>query len=216
MFTGIVEYIASVQNVAKAGGGLRCTINAGPLARDLKVDNSVAVNGICLTVVSRRGKNIDVVAVEETLRKTTLQHLKRGARVNLELPLRFNDRLGGHLVLGHVDAVGILTKIDQLETSTLFSVQIPAEFLDYVIPVGSIAIDGVSLTVAQMEADVVRVAIIPYTLEHTIFSSYQVGTKVNLEFDVIGKYVSRMMMHRSGGDDSHAEINVEHLREMGF
>ena len=215
MFTGIVEYVATVQRAAKTGGGLRYTIDAGPLARELKIDNSVAVNGVCLTVVARSGKNIDVVAVEETLHKTTLQHLKRGSKVNLELPLRFNDRLGGHLVLGHVDAVGTLKKIHRLETSTLFSVQVPREFLDYLIPVGSIAIDGVSLTIAQLEENIVRVAIIPFTLEHTIFSLYKVGSKVNLEFDVIGKYVSRMTQWPAEQRPLPV-INEEHLRQMGF
>jgi len=215
MFTGIVEHVGTVERTSRSDGGIRFSITAGPLAKELKIDNSIAINGVCLTVVSRRGSIIDVVAVEETLKKTTLHDWKRGTKVNLELPLRFNQRLGGHLVLGHVDTVGSLYRISDLATSTLVSMRIPSEFLDLVVPVGSIAVDGVSLTIAQLEEDIVTVSIIPYTMEHTIFSTYRAGARMNLEFDIIGKYVKRMT-HHSAESGSLVEITEERLKEMGF
>jgi riboflavin synthase len=131
--------------------------------------------------------------------------------VNLELALRLNDRLGGHLVLGHVDGVGIVKTIEKKETSWLFAIEIPQQFLKYVIPVGSIAIDGVSLTVARIEGNVVTVSIIPHTFENTTFQYFSTGSKVNLEFDLIGKYIERLV-----GKDAPDQITADKLRMWGY
>ncbi|HMD13404.1 MAG TPA: riboflavin synthase, partial [Bacteroidota bacterium] len=178
-------------------------------------DSSIAIRGVCETVVAKKGTVVDVVAVEETLKKTTLGNLTKGSKVNLELPIRFNERLGGHLVLGHVDSFGSVIGIEQRSTSWMFSVKIPKPFLKYVVPIGSIAVDGVSLTIAELKNDIVRISIIPHTMEHTIFGSYQSGTEVNLEFDIVGKYIERftMLQDSQSRPDMFTERN---LREMGF
>ena len=192
MFTGIIQEVGSVHSIQPIGGGVQLTIQASQVASELRVNDSISINGVCQTVVRREGELFTVVAVEETLLKTTLGSLKPLARVNLELAMKLSDRLGGHLVSGHVDCVGQIESIEQRETSWLFRILIPVGFERYVIPVGSIAIDGVSLTVASVEGPIVVVSIIPHTMENTIFASYKPNSHVNLEFDMIGKYIEKL------------------------
>lgn len=213
MFTGLVQEIGNVTSVKAAGNGRLFSISASTIIEELSVDDSVSINGVCQTVISLHGQNFDVQAVDETLRKTTFSSLSEGSPVNLELAMKLSDRLGGHLVLGHVDGVGTIESIVKETTNWLVSVSVPGEFLRYVIPVGSIAIDGVSLTVARISGNRVTVAIIPHTFHNTIFNTYQPGTKVNLEFDLIGKYIERLLASRGGGDD---KIDVEKLRLWGY
>ncbi len=215
MFTGIIEEIGTITSIRKKGDGIVLSVKAPKSSKELKIDSSIAISGVCETVVAKKGNVVDVVAVEETLKKTTLGNLKKNSKVNLELPIRFNARLGGHLVLGHVDSFGSVTAIEQRSTSWMFSIKIPKQFLKYVVPVGSIAVDGVSLTIAELEKDIVRISIIPHTMEHTIFGSYQPGTEVNLEFDIVGKYIERFTMLQDS--QSRPELFTErNLREMGF
>jgi riboflavin synthase len=215
MFTGIIQEVGKVVSVEPVGDGLQIGVQAVHLGREIKVDDSVAVNGVCQTVVEANGSQFKVEAVEETLRKTTLGGLRIGSPVNLELPLRLSDRLGGHLVQGHVDGVGVVKSIRKKESSWLVSIELPREFLKYVIPVGSISIDGVSLTVASVAGSLITVSIIPHTWAHTLFSSYAVTTRVNIELDVIGKYVERFLLEPSAKPES-GSITSERLREWGY
>ncbi|HTR80705.1 MAG TPA: riboflavin synthase [Bacteroidota bacterium] len=195
MFTGIVEEIGRVRSVHVQGDGRRFEIEARKILSGLKVDNSVAVNGTCLTVVRRATKIFALDAVKETLLKTNLGSLRPGSMVNLERPVSLRQTLGGHLVQGHVDATGIVLRRKALLSSWMFTIQFSIKFRKYLIPVGSIAVDGVSLTVARLHRDTFEVAIIPYTFENTIFARYKAGSKVNLEFDIVGKYIESLLHH---------------------
>jgi riboflavin synthase len=179
--------------------------------RELAVNDSIAVNGVCQTVVALDGEIFRVEAVEETLRKTTLGDLSAGTSVNLELPLRLSDRLGGHLVQGHVDCVGLIASVVKQSSSWLVTVQFPPEFRRYVIPVGSIAVDGISLTVAKLEGDLFTVSVIPHTLANTNLGGARSGEKVNLEYDLVGKYIERMVTAGTGGS-----ITAEKLAQWGY
>jgi riboflavin synthase len=213
MFTGLVEGSGTVAAVAPLGGGIRLQIRAPWAAKQLGVNDSVAVNGCCQTVVRRSSTVFQVVAVEETLRKTTFGALAKGDAVNLELPMRADGRFGGHIVLGHVDTVGTVAEIERRQTSTFFWISVPEKFSPYVVPVGSIAVDGVSLTIEDLDGIRCGVSIIPHTLENTLFGSYKKGTRVNIEFDVLGKYVERLARRTPGLAGAYDEVK---LRENGF
>jgi riboflavin synthase len=215
VFTGIIEEIGTVTAVHPDGGGVRLTIEAEQAALELKVNDSIAVNGVCQTVVGKNGPRFTMQAVEETLGKTTLGRLTAGSRVNLELPVRLNDRLGGHLVQGHVDCIGTIAAVSPMESSRVLMVEYPAEFARYVIPVGSVAIDGISLTVASKNGNRLTVSIIPHTLEKTTIGRAAPGMEVNLEFDVIGKYIESLL---AGGEQTGAppSVTAEKLRAWGY
>ena len=215
MFTGIIEEIGTVTDVTSLGGGIRLCIYAPDSSGELKVNDSIAVNGVCLTVVSKSTDEFCVEAVEETLRKTTLGTFGVGDQLNLELPLKYHERLHGHLVLGHVDTVGAITNVEVCETSTMFGVELPQEFQKYLIHVGSIAIDGVSLTVARLHENRIIVAIIPHTMEKTICKLYGVGRKVNVEFDVIGKYIEQLMQKHLTAPEKMI-LSEQALKDLGY
>lgn len=196
MFTGIIEEVGEVVTVVERQGGRHLTI-AAEMAPALRPDVSVAVSGACQTVVDVREAVFSVVAVEETLRKTNFGALAPGARVNLERAMQPTGRLDGHFVQGHVDATGTVLGVEEEGSSWLYRIGFDGRFAPYVIPVGSIAVDGISLTVARLDENVLTVAIIPHTYEHTTVPSWTSGTEVNLEFDLIGKYVVRALeLHR--------------------
>jgi riboflavin synthase len=197
MFTGIVEEVGTIRSVTPFGDGLNFEITAAKVLKDLKVDNSICVNGVCLTVVNRSKRSIMIQAVKETLSKTNLSLLSIGSSVNLERSVTLNDRLGGHLVQGHVDTVGTVTKVTVLQSSWMYHISFPPKYRKYLIPVGSITVDGTSLTVARLNRKELQIAIIPFTFEHTIFHSYSKGTKVNLEFDIIGKYLESLVHYNT-------------------
>ena len=198
MFTGLVEETGIVKAIKRRGGSDIFTIQGKKTVKTLRVDHSIAVEGVCLTVIEKTGKTFDVQAVEETLKKTTLGKLHSGSFVNLERPLLPSDRLGGHFVLGHVDGIGKVTGLEFRESSWIFWIQVPRKFSHYLIPVGSIAINGVSLTISEVKGNSFAVSIIPHTMEVTTFKLLQSGDAVNLEFDVLGKYVERLIENRSG------------------
>lgn len=216
MFTGIIQEVGRISSIKKVGGGVQLSVSGPQSAGELSIDDSVAINGVCQTVIAKRGREFTVEAVEETLKKTTLGQLASHAEVNLELAMKLNDRLGGHLVLGHVDGIGVVKSVERKESSWLFTIEIPQQFQHYVIPVGSIAIDGVSLTVARLEGKFVTVSIIPHTFENTTFKSLIAGSTVNLEFDLIGKYIERLMAVNSSGAKGTNTLSVEKLREWGY
>jgi riboflavin synthase len=193
MFTGIIEHAGHVAAVTPLAGGRRLRI-ACPFAGALRVDESVAVEGVCLTVVAQDDHAFEAVAVEETLAKTTLGGLAAGRRVNLERALVLGARLDGHLVQGHVDATGEIASVEALADSHLVHVRYPDAFARYLIPRGSVAVDGISLTVARLdepEPGTFALAIIPHTWDKTTAADWAPGRPVNLEFDLVGKYVLR-------------------------
>ena len=196
MFTGLVEEEGIVQRIDRGKGSLVFTLKAKRTVRHLKIGDSVSVNGVCLTALSSRRQTFSVQAVEETLRKTNLGVLREGDSVNLERPLLPNERLGGHFVLGHADGVGKVVRIVKRRSSWIFWFRIPPRFGRYLIPVGSVAINGVSLTISSLRKSVFAVSIIPHTWDVTNFKFLRVGDRVNIEFDVLGKYVHRLLKIR--------------------
>lgn len=192
MFTGIIETLGKVTGIEASEGNIDFTIET-PLAADLKIDQSVAHNGVCLTVVSKTNNQYTVTAIQETLEKTALGSLQKGDVVNLERAMIMGSRLDGHIVQGHVDQTGICTAVKETNGSWMFTFSYEKGPGNVTIEKGSITIDGTSLTVVDSNAHSFSVAIIPYTYEHTRFNQYQVGSQVNLEFDVIGKYVKRLL-----------------------
>lgn len=195
MFTGIIEETGVVHGLEDLGGGISITIQA-TVANALNVDDSIAIDGVCLTVVDKTDSKFTVQVVEETLRKTTIGRLKIGSVVNLERAMIFGGRLDGHLVQGHVDTTGVIESIVEEQTGRLVTISFPDAYSDFIIGRGSIAVDGISLTVANEEANRFLVAIIPYTWNHTTFLKRAVGDSVNLEFDMVGKYVLRHIKNR--------------------
>lgn len=192
MFTGIIETLGEVKNIQKNNSNIDFTFKSD-FTQELKVDQSVAHNGVCLTVVSIKDDCYTVTAIQETLDKTNLGNLKTGDFVNLERGMRMNAHLDGHIVQGHVDQTAVCEKVEDQDGSWKFTFNYSAEQKNVTIEKGSITINGVSLTVVDSELDAFSVAIIPFTYEHTTFKNIKVGDTVNLEFDVIGKYVKRLM-----------------------
>lgn len=191
MFTGIIEQFGIVKNILKEGSNKHFTIQSN-LCDELKADESVAHNGVCLTITNIENGNFNVTAIEETLLKSNLGELEVGDEVNLERAMRWDGRLDGHLVQGHVDQTAICTKVEEMDGSHYFYFEHEAsEFIN--VEKGSISVNGVSLTVVDVWEHGFSVAIIPYTIDHTNFKSITIGTRVNLEFDIIGKYVSKML-----------------------
>jgi len=188
MFTGIVEKIGRVAKISLQDKNRHFFIES-ELAPELKIDQSVAHNGVCLTVVGIEGKVYEVVAIDETLQKTSLGTWQVGDRVNLERAMKLGDRLDGHIVQGHVDQTGLCHSIEDAQGSRVFTFHYDPSVGNMTIEKGSITVNGVSLTVVGSQKGVFSVAVIPYTYEHTSFHTLKVGDKVNLEFDVIGKYV---------------------------
>ncbi|MEZ2413629.1 riboflavin synthase [Muriicola sp. E247] len=195
MFTGIIETLGKVTQLKQEGSNLHITISS-QLASELKIDQSVSHNGVCLTVVGIEEDEYQVTAIEETLLKSNLADLKTGDLVNLERAMILGTRLDGHIVQGHVDTTGTCTNIEQKDGSWYFTFSYPAKADQVTIEKGSITVDGVSLTVVDSEKNSFSVAIIPYTYENTRFKEYKTGSRVNLEFDVIGKYVARLLKNQ--------------------
>ncbi|MGB9591240.1 MAG: riboflavin synthase [Candidatus Kryptoniota bacterium] len=194
MFTGIIEEVGMISMVRGSGSRSRTfTITAGRVLESMEIGDSVSVNGVCLTVVNLQKKAFSVEAVEETIKKTTLGNLISGDRVNLERAMKADGRFGGHIVQGHVDCVGNVLSIKRLKMSSIFEIQIPGEMNRYVVSTGSIAIDGVSLTVAEKLKNALRVSIIPHTIENTNFRYLKAGSRVNIEVDILAKYVESII-----------------------
>lgn len=192
MFTGIIEALGEVTALKQEQGNLHITIKS-PISSELKIDQSVAHNGICLTVVNFNHESHTVTAIEETLQKTSLGMLEQGSLVNLERCMQLNGRLDGHIVQGHVDQTAVCTSRKDLDGSWMFSFEYDAAQGNITVEKGSITINGISLTVVDSKTNGFSVAIIPYTYENTNMKQVQVGSLVNLEFDIIGKYITKLV-----------------------
>ena len=191
MFTGIIETLGIIKDIEKEGDNLHLTVSSS-ITNELKIDQSVAHNGVCLTVVAINKDEYTVTAIKETILKTNLSEWKVGDFVNLERAMKLGDRLDGHIVQGHVDQTGECISIEEANGSWYFTFKYDRKLSNITIEKGSITINGVSLTVLNSKEHQFSVAIIPYTYEHTNFNSFSVGTNINLEFDVVGKYVARL------------------------
>ena len=214
MFTGIVEHIGKVESLETSAQGSRLCVQAGPLAASLAISGSIAVNGCCLTIVEIHGETFAADLSSETLRRTAFGELKRGARVNLERPLTAGKEFGGHFMQGHVDGIGRVARVDPDGASWWLGVRLPSELLRYVAMKGSIAIDGISLTVANLATDVVEAAIIPFTYVNTNLQTLRPGDAVNIEADILAKYLERLLETRRPAAAS--TLTLERLVEEGF
>ena len=194
MFSGIVEYAATVVALEKDKENLHIRVKC-PFTDALKIDQSIAHNGVCLTVVSKTEDTYTVTAILETLQKSNLGLLKVGDKVNLERSMKLDSMLDGHIVQGHVDQTGVCTRIEEAEGSWYFTFEYDDQTGNITVEKGSVTVNGVSLTVVNSSKGKFQVAIIPYTYEHTNFHTFQVGSVVNLEFDIIGKYITKLMSH---------------------
>lgn len=197
MFTGLVEEIGKILSINKSGQASKIQVEAHQIMSDLKIDDSVSVNGVCLTVIDLSKNAFTAEAVEETISKTSLKYLKVGTKVNMERALTLSTRLGGHLVLGHIDTIGKVLEIRRQNLGTMIKFSFPEQFKKYIVQTGSICIDGVSLTLAENTQNTFTISVIPHTIENTILKDYSSGTIVNLEFDILGKFVEKMLIGKS-------------------
>jgi riboflavin synthase len=214
MFTGIIEEVGRVTNIGHENDNRRLTVSASNLVKELKKGDSIAVSGVCLTAVEITPNSFGADLAEETWNRTSFSRIKPGALVNLELPMRADGRFGGHIVQGHVDGTGKFLALEEIPGADNYwlRIEIPPELARYVIFKGSLSIEGISLTVAKVEETEATVAIIPHTTEMTNLKSLTHGDPVNLEVDMIAKYVERMMR----GDSANRSITIERLLREGF
>ena len=213
MFTGIIEDKARVLRVEQRGQAKRLSLQLGAHLTELQLGDSISINGVCLTVMEKSGQTIGLDLSSETLERTVLGALREGDQVNSERALRLADRLGGHIVTGHIDGTGVITEKRRETDFFHLRVRIPSSAANYVVPKGSIAIDGISLTVNECGGDEIRVTLIPYTLEKTTLIDKKVGDRVNVETDILGKYVEKLLRRESGKSGG---VDVSLLREYGF
>ena len=215
MFTGIVEELGTVKTLAVRGDSGELRVKAQKVLADVRLGDSIAVNGVCLTVTSFSAQEFVADVMPETLRKTDLLRLQGGDPVNLERALALGGRLGGHLVSGHIDGVGAIVEKRSEGNAVIFRISAPPEVLRFIIPKGSVAIDGISLTVADVTAETFSISVIPHTASLTTLGSKKEGDPVNLENDMIGKYVERLLStHHTEGEK--ADISMELLKSNGF
>jgi riboflavin synthase len=214
MFTGIIEEVGRIESIIREGGNRRLIVSSSHLVKELKKGDSVAVSGVCLTAVAIRPGSVGFDLAEETWNRTSFSRIKTGAQVNLELPMRADGRFGGHIVQGHVDGTGKFIALDSIRGTDNYwlRIEIPSELARYVIFKGSLSIEGISLTVAGIEERKVTVAVIPHTVEMTNLKSLKPGDPVNLEVDMVAKYVEKMMR----GDSANSPITIEKLVRAGF
>jgi riboflavin synthase len=193
MFTGIVEGIGRILEIEERPGGRLLRVESGALTSGMKLGSSVAVNGCCTTVVKLDNHSFSTELMEITLQKTNLGDVTIGSRVNLERPMKIGDELGGHMVQGHVDGVGTVIRVTELDSSHLVEIRVPEFLVKYVVATGSVAVNGVSMTVASIEGIVLTLGVIPHTWEVTNFGEFREGVHVNLEVDLIGKYIEKLL-----------------------
>lgn len=213
MFTGIVEEIGTVKSVQSKV----ITIEANKIFDDLHLGDSVAVNGTCLTVSNFDNKIFNADVTQETLNRTNLGSLKNGSKVNLERAMTLSGRFGGHIVSGHIDGVGSIKSMKKDDNAIIFTIEVPKHLMKYIVEKGSVAVDGISLTVASLTDNTFSIFLIPHTLKETVLYYKKEGDKVNIENDVIGKYVERLLTFKEDNNDSKkSNITMEFLLKNGF
>ncbi len=215
MFTGIVEEIGIIKGINKGAESASITIGAKNILEDVKLGDSIATNGVCLTVTHFTKDSFTVDVMPETMRKSSLSNISIGSKVNLERALKLSDRLGGHIVSGHIDGTGVIKEFKKEDNAVWISIEAHEEILKYIINKGSIAIDGVSLTVAYVDKKMFKVSIIPHTGEETTLLNKKIGDKVNLECDLIEKYVERLSGFNSK-EENKSPLDLNFLSEHGF
>ncbi len=214
MFTGIIEEIGSVRSITYGSSSIRISLDCTKITDGIKVGDSVAVNGVCLTVVSCSENLFDVMP--ETMRRTNLGTLKPSNKVNLERALKLNDRLGGHLVSGHIDGIGkIIHKVKE-DNAVWLTIEASQEVLKYIVQQGSVALDGTSLTVAEVNKNIFKVSLIPLTFGITTLGLKNTGDIVNIECDLIGKYIEKLIYGYKNTDENKNNLSMELLKEHGF
>lgn len=215
MFTGLIEEIGKVESVVKAAKSSRITIRAKKVLEGVKLGDSICTNGVCLTVTSFDSGRFSVDVMAETMRRSNLRNFSPGNEVNLERALRIGDRLGGHMVSGHIDGMGTLKSLEQEDNAVWITVAAGSEILRYIVEKGSIAMDGVSLTVAYVDEAVFKVSVIPHTKEMTTLLRKKVGDEINLECDMIGKYIETFLTAKEKAPEKKS-MDLAYLREHGF
>ncbi|GAA0078083.1 riboflavin synthase [Clostridium sp. CTA-5] len=218
MFTGIIEEVGRVESLNLNSGFGLIEINANKVLEGTKIGDSIASNGVCLTVLEMTSSSFKANIMGETLDKSTLGNLKIGDKINLERAMKLEDRFGGHIVSGHIDGIGKIVSIDKKEDGTWFTISSSKNVLKYIIYKGSISIDGISLTVAYVDDNTFKVSVIPHTLENTILCDKKLESLVNLECDVVGKYIEKLIPKKDEAENvqSKSNITLEFLRENGF
>ena len=219
MFTGIIEGLGTIKEIRPAGQGKQLALGADFVLDETRVGDSIAVNGVCLTVVALAKRRFHADVSPETLAKTTLGKAKIGDRVNLERALRLSDRIGGHLVAGHVDGLGSIKQKKKVGNAIVLAINVPESITRYMIEKGSVAVDGISLTVNHSRRDGFNVSVIPHTAKMTTVDLYQVGDRVNIEADMIGKYVERVLLGMQSSykkDKTGNAVDVQLLARTGF
>ena len=216
MFTGIIEELGKVRDIIRGNKSVKISIECNRIVEDIKLGDSIAVNGICLTVTGCGGNWFTADVMPETMRKTGLGMLDRHSKVNLERALRLSDRLGGHLVSGHIDGTGTIVDKTVEDNATWVSIEADRDVLKYIVMKGSVALDGTSLTVAYVDDKKFKVSLIPLTSSVTTLGEKKVGDVVNIECDIIGKYVEKLVGLNPGRESNKSGLDIDFLRENGF
>lgn len=217
MFTGIIEEIGTIKNIKKGDNSSSFTIRANKVLEDTKVGDSICTNGVCLTVKNIYKETFEADIMAETLRVSNLGSLKIGSRVNLERALSLNTRLGGHMVSGHIDGLGQIVLMQREDIAVVLTIRPQKDILKYMIYKGSVAIDGISLTVSYVDDEVFKVSIIPHTGDETILLSKKIGENVNIECDLVGKYIERLLGFKSKEDGvKKTSLTEDFLKQNGF
>lgn len=214
MFTGIIEEIGAVKNIVKKGQTLELTIQANTILEDVHLGDSISVNGVCLTVTQFTKNQFSVDVMPETFKASNLSKLTNNHKVNLERAMAANGRFGGHIVSGHIDGTGEILSVQTMENAVVYKIKIPSSYSKYCISKGSITIDGTSLTLFEVENEIVTVSLIPHTRSHTILGSKSVGDFVNIEFDLLSKYVEKMLGMNEVKKDS--KLTTSFLSQNGY
>jgi len=217
MFTGLIEEVGEITSVTRKGNSAQITVKAGKILKDTKIGDSISTNGVCLTVTEKTSNTFTVDVMPETMNRSNLKNFKYGSKVNLERALRVGDRLDGHMVSGHVDGLGKIANYLKEDNAVWITVEADKSLLKYIIEKGSIAIDGTSLTVAYVDDRSFKVSIIPHTGEATTLLDKKIGDEVNLECDMVGKYLEKFMkFEEDKPEESNSNLNEDFLRQNGF
>jgi riboflavin synthase len=217
MFTGLIEEVGEITSVTRKGNSAQITVKARKILKDTKLGDSISTNGVCLTVTEKTSNTFTVDVMPETMNRSNLKNFKYGSKVNLERALRVGDRLDGHMVSGHVDGLGKIANYLKEDNAVWITVEADKSLLKYIIEKGSIAIDGTSLTVAYVDDRSFKVSIIPHTGEATTLLDKKIGDEVNLECDMVGKYIEKFMkFEENKSEESNSNLNEDFLRQNGF